>query len=183
MKFTYQKQQTKPGIRLGIFGFTWQEKVGKNMLSILKDTVYEDSIKKFWGGSGINTSMVNDLHDSYVALLSTGKAPAKYIGSVPVGDTEILSETISDSTNVAKTIVDAFLYSLYNLSSIGTISYSIYDPIGYKEVAETVEESEPSSGIESVVKDTGDIISKIIIVAGLAAGTILFVNVSKLFKE
>ena len=168
---------------MGVFGFTWQEKVGKKMLSLLDGTGYESSIKSFWGGSGLNTGMINDLHDSYVSLLTAGNRPAEYTGSIPSIQTTSLSRTIQGSTAIAEPIVDAFLFSLYNLASIGKISYSIYDPVGYKKVAETVTETEPVTGVQAVIQDTGKTVGKILIVAGLAAGAVLFVNINKMFKE
>jgi len=152
---------------LGLFGFSWKEKVGKEMLTTLKGTIYEDTIKDFWGGgSWINTSLIANLHKVYESILKTGKESPTFDGHVPDDNATEISHLIEDKTRVPYQVVIEFLRSLFYLASTGVIEYKIYDPVGYREVKDATSEGP----IKDVLNEAGKKINLILLVGGAVAG-------------
>lgn len=168
---------------MGIFGLSWPEKVAKDMIKNLAGTGYEDNLKSFWGAGGMNTGLVKNLQNVYTELLVKGYKLPVFSYGVPDQYATIMAEAISTNTATPQQVTMAFLSSLYSLTSNGTIDYKLFNPLGYKETIETIEQAEPKTGISQVVEETGKTLNKVLIVGGLAVGAYLLANVNKIFKR
>lgn len=169
--------------RLGIFGFSWEEKVAAEMIDHLKGTGYDKNLKAFWGPSGKNTTLVKNLHNVYTQYMMQGNQPPKFVAGQPDQYADYLSQSLSADTATPSIISMEFLKALFNLTQNGRIDYKLYNPIGYKETVETIQEAKPKSGISLVAQETGKIMNKVLIVGGLAIGAYLLTNITKLTKR
>lgn len=168
---------------MGLFGLSWSEKVAKNMISRLYGTEYEDNLKSFWGAGGMNTTLVKNLQNVYTELLVKGYTLPNFTYDIPDQYANIMAEAIAKSTATPQPVTLAFLGALYELTANGTIDYKLFNPLGYKETVETIEQAEPKTGISQVVETTGKTLNKVLIVGGLAVGAYLLANVNKIFKR
>lgn len=110
---------------LGWFGWTWPEQVAKNA-------------KKFvlpQQENMINTRLVNNIHQRYLSLLSTGYDAVNFTSAM--GEIRFRTWTansygiindIRRTLNVQLIYVDAVLKSLFELATIGKIPYSKLNP-------------------------------------------------------
>ena len=161
---------------LGLFGFSWKEKVGKEMLTVLNETMYEDTIKDFWGGgSGINTKLIGTLHRVYESYLLKGKTPPTFKGHEPDKNATEMAYIIEEKTKVPFTVTIEFLRSLYTLASTGVMEYKIYDPVGYQEVKEATTDF----SIKSFFEQASGKMNLLIITGGIIAGLFLISKVNK----
>lgn len=168
---------------MGIFGLSWPEKVAKDMINKLYGTGFEDNLKSFWGAGGMNTGLVKNLQNVYTELLVKGYKLPNFSYGVPDQYATIMAEAISKNTATPQEVTIVFLSSLYSLTANGTIDYKLFNPLGYKETIETIEQAEPKTGISQVVEETGKTLNKVLIVGGLAVGAYLLANVNKIFKR
>jgi hypothetical protein len=177
---------------MGIFGWSWQEKVATLMLSILKGTNYESKMKSFWGGSGKNTTLVNNLHVAYMALMAAGNNPASFAlapgsdgkNGVFSADSTLLSQQIVKTTSVEKPIVDSFITSIFVLARDGKIPYEKWDPKGYNEskaLTSSTFQSEQSI-IDKVIKPADNTIKTLLIVAGIGVSAYLLNQIKGIIK-
>lgn len=113
---------------MGVFGITWQEKIASAMYKILPDNL-KKSIRSFWGGSGFNTRIIDNLYLSYLSMMREGIKPPEYIDNQGDNSAVLITPRIAQSTNINTQVVDSFLKSMYSLSKNGTIEFSKYDPV------------------------------------------------------
>lgn len=170
--------------RMGVFGLSWPEKVAKHMHSGLKGTGYESILTSFWGAGGTNTGLVKNLHNVYTSYIASGVQPPVFNGGAnDAASTGQLSKDISTDTATPEIVAMQFLRSIYDLTRSGVIDYKLYDPVGYKETIETIEQIKPKTGVVLVAEKTGEVFNKVLIVGGLAAGAYLLANLTKLIKR
>lgn len=126
--------------RLGVFGFSWQEKVAKFVATRLKGTKLQDKLKSFWSAGGLNVTLINNLYREYAALMAKNYAPVGFI-SLPGSDgsggqfdasTIQLAGLISNVTNVDGAIILEFFRALFVLARDGKIPFAKWNPQGYK---------------------------------------------------
>ncbi len=137
MIVTYTRQQPE---LMGIFGFSWQEKVARFMYSRLKGTDVAKKMKSFWSGSGMNVTIVNNLYREYAAFMAQGYAPAQYtVTPDAAGDGGTLSQEsiklaslLYNKTGVAIEIIVEFFRALFVLARDGKIPFEKWNPAGYK---------------------------------------------------
>ncbi len=124
---------------LGIFGFSFEEKVadfmiddlGKNQSSILKD---------FWQAGGKNVTLVKNLSREYLALQARGSRPSDFSTGTYDSNTYDTALKMSNALNVPINITVSFLKSIFYLASQGKIEYSKWNPRGY-EVSRDLQKS------------------------------------------
>lgn len=164
-------------VYMGVFGITWQEKIASAMYKILPSDL-KKTIRSFWGGSGFNTRIIDNLYLSYLSIMREGVKPPEYTDNQGGNSAVLITPRIAQSTNVNTQIVDSFLKSLYNLSKNGTIEFSKYDPVKVEREKKiqstfTTEKNIFSKTLEAVDKGTNKII--ILSIIGLT-GYILFTS-------
>lgn len=177
---------------MGIFGWSWQEKVATMMLSILKGTQLESKMKSFWGGSGKNTELVNNLELSYTALMASGNNPASFALSpdssgkngVFSADSTLLAQQINKTTSVEIPIINSFLTSIFVLARDGKIPYEKWNPKGYAESKALTKDTFDSekSIFDKITKPAGDTMKTVLVIAGVGAVAYLLNQVKGLTR-
>lgn len=167
---------------MGIFGLSWPEKVASDMLNGLRGTGYESTVKAFWGAGGKNTKLIKNLQSVYERFMIEGNEPPTFTGGETNTYATYLSGLLSAETATPEIVTLQFLKSLYNLTQKGDIDYKLYNPVGYSQSAEVVKASKPKSGIEAVATETGKVLNRVLIVAGIGAAAYLLSNVKNLLK-
>jgi len=174
---------------MGIFGFSWPEKVAAFMVKRLKGTVYENKMKTFWGAGGKNTELVENLERQYLLLMATGHNPASFSmppdingnGGTLSADSQLLAQLINSGTNVDIPIINEFLRGLFVLSRDGKIPFEKWNPQGYKESKKTTSEVFPSEqGILDKLKPAGNTMNSVLLIAGIGVGAYLLSQLNKL---
>lgn len=163
---------------MGIFGFSWQEKVAGKMIDILKGTVYESSLKSFWSPGGKNTEIVNNLERIYLSLLAQGRNPISFSTAPDIAgnggqftpDTSALAIKVSAETQIDIAIVNAFFRSIYMLARAGTIPVEKWNPKGYAEAEKLKNTFESERGILDKFTPAANTGKMLLIIAGVAAG-------------
>lgn len=163
---------------MGLFGFTWQEKVAQYMYNAMRGLPAAEKLKSFWQASGLNVRLVDNLHREYMALLNIGRAPAnlqklpddKGRFAVLSNATAAMVQPLADSTGAEKIIVQYFLIALYVLARSGKIGYEKLDPKGYAETEAVRKKLEPQ---KDVVNRLMDFSTMAVLVGGIAASAYL----------
>lgn len=167
---------------MGLFGFSWPEKVAAFMVKRLKGTPYEKKLKTFWGASGKNTELVENLETQYLLLMATGHNPATFSlppdidgnGGALSADSQLLAQLINSGTNVDIPIINEFLRAIFVLSRDGKIPYEKWNPQGYqiaRQKTSTAFESE--QGILDKLKPAGNTLNTVLLIAGVGVGAYL----------
>src|SRR3990172_7451114 len=126
---------------MGIFGFSFEEKVASFMQKALKGTSSAKKLSSFLGAGGKNTTLVKNLYREYSAFQASGRLPADFSiepdssGSGGQFDaaTISLAADLSNKTNVDSPIALEFLRALYVLSRDGKIPFAKWNPVGYQQ--------------------------------------------------
>lgn len=167
---------------MGLFGLTWPEKVASFMLKRLKGSVYESKLKSFWGGSGKNTELVENLETQYLLLMAQGHNPATFSlppdingdGGTLSADSQLLSQLINSGTNVDIPIINEFLRGLFVLARDGKIPFEKWNPAGYQEAKKTTSSAfESEQGILDKLKPAGNTMNAVLWIAGIGVGAYL----------
>ena len=176
---------------MGIFGFSWPEKVTGFMLKRLKGSVYEPKLKDFFQASGRNQKLVENMHREYLALMAQGKNPVTFSlapdasgnGGQMSPDGNLLAQQIFNKTAIDMPIINEFLRALFVLSRDGKIPYEKWNPKGYqqaKEVSKSAFESE--QGFFDKLKPAGDTMKTVLLVAGIGVSAYLLNQLKGLVK-
>lgn len=164
---------------MGVFGLSWAEKVAKEMLSVLKDTDYEGTIKDFWGGSGLNTGLVKTLHKYYESYLLDGMPPPVFDGHVPDSTATEMSYSLEETTKIPYTVNMEFLRSLYTLARSGEIAFKYYDPVSYSQVKEETGDF----NFKDLFETASGKVNVFLIAGGVAAAFLMFTYMNQLSKR
>lgn len=160
---------------LGVFGFSWWEKVLTEMRRALKGTGGYKYVSQFWK----NKILMLNLDREYLSLIRQGYNKAEKIGGSTLhplwgSQTNTMALKITKKLNVPLSVVHAYLMAIYNLSALGKIPIKKYDPVGYTK-SEELKKSLPSEkGILEKIGQTTKSFLPIAIIGGLAAGYLLF---------
>jgi predicted RNase H-like nuclease len=165
-------------IYMGLFGFTWQEKVARYMYDAMKGLPAADIMRSFWQASGLNVRLVDNLHREYMAMINAGRQPVQ-LEKLPdeeghfailSNETAAMVQPLSNATGAQSIIVQYFLIALYMLAKSGAIGYEKLDPKGYAETEAARRKLEPT---KDVVNRLLDFSSMAVLVGGIAAGAYL----------
>jgi len=174
---------------LGIFGFSWEEKVASFIKKQLKGTAAAKKLSDFFQAGGLNVALVKNLYNEYAALMAKKYQPVTYSiqpdssgnGGMLSQDSIQLAAIVGNKTNVDVSIVTAFFKAIFVLSRDGKIPFAKWNPQGWKESTELRKTYSTEKGIlESVTKAAGTAVntSKIfLIVAGIGAAAYLLAQV------
>ncbi len=126
---------------MGLFGFTWEEKVAAFAKKQLKGTAAAKKLSDFFQAGGVNVSLIKNLYNEYAAFMAKNYQPVSFAvqpdaagngGTFSPGTIE-LSALIGNKTNVETPIVLSFFKALYVLSRDGKIPFAKWNPAGWKE--------------------------------------------------
>jgi len=165
--------------RLGAFGLTWAEKVAKEMLSVLKGTDYEETIKSFWGGSGLNTGLVKTLQKFYESYLLEGMPPPVFDGHIPDETATQMANSLEADTQIPYTVTMEFLRSLFTLSSTGEIPFKYYNPVAYEQVKEDTGDF----NLKDFFDTASEKMNVFLIAGGVAAALLVFTYINQSTKR
>ena len=169
--------QTYPE-QMGLFGFTWQEKVAKFVKKHLKGTVAAKKMSAFFQAGGLNVSLINNMHNEYMALMAQGYKPVMFdvqpdeegYGGVINKSAYALSSKISDKANVDASIILTFLRALYVLARDGRIPFAKWNPKGFKESTALRKTFETEKGFLEIAKKAGGTAQTVLLIAGIGVG-------------
>ncbi len=167
------------GRSLGVFGLSWAEKVAAEMLSVLKGTDYEGTIKDFWGGSGLNTGLIKTLHKYYESYLLSGMSPPVFDGHVPDSTATQMANDLEETTKIPYAVNMEFLRSIYTLARNGEIAFKYYDPVRYAQVKEET----GAFDFKDIFRTAGDKMNVFLIAGGVAAALLMFSYMNQLSKR
>lgn len=163
---------------MGLFGFSWQEKVAGFMKKQLAGTAAAKKLSSFWQAGGVNVALVKNLHNEYMALMARGNPPSSFAvapGSDGRGgqyspSTLSLAATLSGKTNIETSIVLEFLRALYVLARDGKIPFEKWNPSGYAESTALRKTFISEKGLLDVFGKTANTGKIVLIVAGVGVG-------------
>lgn len=163
---------------MGIFGFSWQEKVAKFMKTQLKGTAAAKKVSDFFQAGGLNVSLVNNMYNEYAALMATGFAPVDFTvqpdsegnGGTMTQNSFTVAARISDKTNVDASIVLPFLRALFVLSRDGKIPFAKWNPAGFKQSTALRKTFSTEKGILEVAQSAGKTANVLMWIAGIGVG-------------
>lgn len=163
------------GEYMGIFGFSWEEKVGSFMKKALQGTAAAKKMSSFFQAGGVNVSLVKNLANEYLALMARGYRPANFTappdsngsGGTFDSSTISLAGMLSNKTNVDAAVSLAFLRALFVLSRDGKIPFAKWNPQGYKESTTLRKTFSTEKGILEKVSPVANYGKIALIVAGI----------------
>lgn len=173
---------------MGIFGFSWPEKIAKFMSQQLKGTSAVKKLKSFWSAGGLNVTLVKNLYNDYAALMASGYSPSNFsvapntagTGGTFDGSTISLASKIQQSTNVETAVVLEFLRALYVLARDGKIPYAKWNPAGYQQKTALRQTfATEKSKIAEIAKGTLNYTKLALIAAVVTAGAYLLNKMKK----
>lgn len=152
---SFSKTTEKRPELMGIFGFSWQEKIINFMKRRLKGTASVKILSDFWGE---NTKLADNLHKQYLLELSQGSIPVSFTaapdskgdGGTPAAESDILAATLSSKTGIDKEVTEEFLRALYCLARDGKIDYKLLNPQDYQKAVTAAKSFEPQNVIERI---------------------------------
>lgn len=164
--------------QMGLFGLSWQEKVAKFVKKHLKGTAVAKKLSSFFQAGGLNVSLINNMHNEYMALMAQGYNPIlfdvqpdeKGYGGVMNKSAHALASRISNKTNIDASIILPFLRAIFVLARDGEIPFSKWNPEGFKESTALRKTFESEKGILEIAKKTGDTAKLVLLIAGLGVG-------------
>lgn len=188
MKVLIAERPVSPEL-IGLFGLSWPEKVAKFMSNQLKGTALRKKLKSFWGAGGLNTTLVKNLHNEYMALMARNYAPADFVikpnaqgtGGSFTPSTVNLASMIQQKTNIDSAVILEFLRAMYVLARDGKIPFNKWNPKGFKESTALRKTFTSEKGFIEAAQKTGNYAKIALIVAGLGAGA-YFLSQVKGFK-
>jgi hypothetical protein len=175
---------------MGIFGFSWPEKVAAFMQKRLKGTALESKLKSFWGAGGKNVQMIENLHREYIALMAQGKNPVSFAlspdasgnGGTISQDTVLLAQLINTKTAIDKTIIEEFLRAIFILARDGKIPYEKWNPKGYSESEKLTKTFTSEQNIFDKIKSGSGTVNALLLVAGIGVSAYLLSQLKGLTK-
>lgn len=175
---------------MGIFGFSWPEKVASFMQKRLKGTAFESKLKSFWGAGGKNIELVENLHREYIALMAQGKNPATFSlppdvsgnGGVFSSDSILLSQIINSKTAIDKTIIEEFFRAIFVLARDGKIPYEKWNPKGYSEAEKLTKTFTSEQNIFDKLKSGSGSLNSLLLIAGIGVSAFLLSQLKGLTK-
>jgi hypothetical protein len=170
---------------MGLFGFSWEEKVASFVKKQLKGTAAAKKLSDFFQAGGLNVSLVKNLYNEYAALMAKSYQPVSF--SVSPGadgsggtfspESIELSAIIANKTNVETPIVLSFFQALFVLSRDGKIPFAKWNPAGWKESTQLRKSFSSEQGfLDSATKAATKAVdsSKVfLIIAGIGAAAYL----------
>lgn len=176
--------------QMGLFGLTWPERVASFMKKRLKGTAIGKKLKSFWGGGGMNTRLINNIHREYMAYMATGRPPANFSvqpsssGSGGEFDinTNFLVQLLTAKLNINPAIVIEFLRALFVLARDGKIPYAKWNPKGYKVSTALRRTFKSEKGIMDKVQKTGSYLKIGMVLASLGLGAYVLQQVKPIRK-
>lgn len=180
MKINLSTEEQTPEV-MGLFGFSWPEKLAKFMASQLKGTKLKKKVKDFWQSGGLNVRLVKNLHNEYMALMARNFAPVDFSvkpnaqgkGGSFTASTLNLASMIRQKTNIDSAIILEFLRGLYVLARDGKVPAAKWNPKGYKESTTLRKTFSSEKGILEAAQKTGNYAKIALVVVGLGAGAYL----------
>lgn len=175
---------------MGIFGFSWPEKIGKFMIDHLKGTPYQKQLKDFWGPMQRNVRLIKNLHNQYMALMASGYKPVDFkitpdlkgVGGEFDAATVKLASLIAQKTKVALPIINSFFRALFVLSRSGKIPMEKWNPKGFAKATTLRKKFTTERGLFEAAKTTADYAKILMLIAALGAGG-YFLSQMKGFKN
>lgn len=175
---------------MGLFGLSWTEKVASFMSKQLKGTAAGKKMNQFWQAGGKNVTLVKNLHNEYMAYLSSGYKPAGFTyvpdskgnGGTFDQSTIQLAGLIQQKTNVDTPIILEFLRGLFVLARDGKIPFAKWNPQGYAESTAKRKTFESEKGILEAAKSGTNVAKMIMILAGLGVSAYILTQL-KGFKD
>lgn len=126
---------------MGLFGFTWEEKVAAFIKKQLKGTAAAKKLSSFFQAGGLNVELVKNMFNEYAALMVRKLPPASFSvqpdangnGGTYSQSTIDLAAIIGTKTNIDTPVILAFLRALFVLARDGKIPFAKWNPEGWKE--------------------------------------------------
>lgn len=164
--------------QMGVFGFSWPEKVGKLMIQNLKGSQYQKVMKDFWQPMQRNVRLIKNVHSQYMALLASGYKPVNFDivpdvkgkGGTFNQQSLDLAKIISRKTNVALPIVHEFFRAIFVLARDGKIPVEKWNPVGHAKTTALKQKFATERGFFYTAKKTADYAKILMLLGGLAAG-------------
>lgn len=183
---------TVPAEYMGIFGFSWEEKVASFIKMRLKGTEVGKKLSSFWQAGGMNVTLIKNLHNEYMALMAKGVAPSGFSvqpddkgnGGTYSASTVSLAGKIAASTNADNSVVLEFLRALYVLSRDGKIPMAKWNPAGYKESTDLRKSFSTEKTVLDTITKTASTVadkSKIILAVAAIGAAAYFLSQAKAF--
>lgn len=173
---------------MGLFGFSWQEKVAAFMQKRLKGTAKEKLMKSFWQAGGKNVTLVNNLYNEYAAFMAKGQQPATFsVLPNAAGDggefsdsTISLASMLQKKTNVDTGVILEFFRAIFVLARDGKIPSAKWNPQGWKESTALRKSFSTEKGFGDVLQKSENYSKALLMIAGLGVGAYLLSQIKGL---
>lgn len=167
---------------MGILGFSFEEKVASFIKKQMKGWALEKKI---------NTTIVKNMHNEYMALMVRGFAPVAFTtppdqsgtgGDFALSSIDLADELIN-TTGVDGSIVMYFLKALYVLSRDGKIPISKVDPKGF-QASTALRKSLPSEkGVVDALKTVAGPSKALLVIAGMGVAAYLLSQIKPFINK